>query len=90
MWAACRDTALQRDCNVGKADARVDLLVATSADGTTFTDPTVVANARVSSARINDAPSIVATSDHVYVQYDGSTPDRSAYDVFARVASGSP
>jgi hypothetical protein len=90
VWAACRDTALQRDCNVGKADARVDLLVSTSADGATFTDPTIVANARVSSARINDAPSIVATSDHVYVQYDGSTPNRSAYDVFARVASGSP
>jgi hypothetical protein len=90
MWAACRDTALVHDCNVGKAAARVDLLVATSADGTTFTGPAVVANARVSSARINDAPSIVATSDHVYVQYDGSTPNRSAYDVFARVATGSP
>jgi len=90
MWAACRDTALVRDCNVGKPDARVDLLVATSSDGTTFTDPAVAATARASGQPINDAPSIVATSDHVYVQYDGSTPDRSAYDVFARVAAGSP
>jgi hypothetical protein len=90
MWAACRDTALVRDCNVGKADARVDLLVATSTDGTTFTDPAVAATARASGHPINDAPSIVATSDHVYVQYDGYEPDRSAYDVFARVATGSP
>jgi hypothetical protein len=79
-----------RDCNVGKADARVDVLVSTSTDGTTFTDPAVLANARASGLRINDAPSIVATSDHVYVQFDGATPNRSAYDVFARVATGSP
>ena len=89
-WAACRDTALVRDCNIGKADARVDVLVSTSTDGTTFTDPAVLANARASGLRINDAPSIVATSDHVYVQFDGATPNRSAYDVFARVATGSP
>jgi hypothetical protein len=90
MWAACRDTALVHDCNVRKAEARVDLLGATSADGTTFTAPSIVAGAGVAGQRINDAPSIVATSDHVYVQYDGSTSNRSAYDVFARVATGSP
>src|SRR5262249_13596590 len=61
MWGSCRDTALERDCNVGKADARIDLLVATSADGTTFSDPEVVANTRTSGQPINDAPSIVAT-----------------------------
>jgi hypothetical protein len=90
MWAACRDTALVHDCNVGKADARVDLLAATSSDGTTFTAPTIVAGAGRPRQRINDAPSIVAAADHVYVQYDGSTSNRSGYDVFARVAIGSP
>jgi hypothetical protein len=90
MWAGCRDTALVHDCNVGKAAARVDLLVATSTDGTTFTTPSLVAGAGKPAQRINDAPSIVATSAHVYVQYDGSTSNRSAYDVFARVASGTP
>jgi hypothetical protein len=90
MWAACRDTSLVHDCNVGKPEARVDLLAATSTDGVTFTKPSRVAGSGTPGERINDAPSIVATADHVYVQYDGSTSDRSAYDVFARVASGGP
>jgi hypothetical protein len=90
MWAACRDTSLRHDCKVGKADARVDLLVATSVDGSTFTAPSVVAGAGRPAQRINDAPSIVATTDHVYVQYDGYTPNRSRYDVFARFATGAP
>src|SRR5207249_964803 len=44
-WAACRDTSLTYDCNSKKAAARVDLLSATSADGTLFTPPSVVASA---------------------------------------------
>ena len=79
MWAACRDTALVHDCNVRKPDARIDLLSATSPDGTTFTAPILVAGAGKSTQRINDAPSIVATDDHVYAQYDGPQVLLSAY-----------
>ena len=45
MWAACRDTSLNYDCNSQKAAARVDLLSATSSDGTLFTSPSVVSPA---------------------------------------------
>jgi hypothetical protein len=90
MWAACRDTALIHDCNVRRSDARVDLLSSTSQDGTSFTSPTLVAGAGTPTRRINDAPSVVATDGHVYMQYDGSTSNRSAYDVFARVGTGTP
>ncbi len=90
MWAACRDTSLVHDCNVRKREARIDLLSATSADGATFTRPTLVAGAGTPGRRINDAPSLVATGDHVYAQYNGSTSNGSNYDVFSRVATGGP
>jgi hypothetical protein len=90
MWAACRDTSLTHDCNVHKSEARIDLLSATSTDGATFTPPFLVAGAGKPTQRINDAPSIVATDARVYAQYDGSTSSGSAYDVFARVATGAP
>jgi hypothetical protein len=90
MWAACRDTSLLHDCNVRKSEARIDLLSATSADGVTFTGPILVAGAGTPGQRINDAPSLVVTGDHVYAQYDGSTSNGSDYDVFSRVATGTP
>jgi len=90
MWAACRDTSLLRDCNVRSSEARVDLLSSTSADGSVFTDPVLVSGAGKPTRRINDAPSLVATTGDVFVQYNGSTPNRSAYDVFARVGTISP
>jgi len=90
VWAACRDTSLVHDCNVRSADARVDLLSATSADGTTFTTPILIAGSGNQARRINDAPSLVATAGHVYTQYDASTSDGGAYDVFAKVAMGTP
>jgi hypothetical protein len=89
MWAACRDTSLRHDCNVRKSQARIDLLSATSMDGVTFTAPILVAGAGTPGRRINDAPSIVATGDHVYAQYNASTSNGSDYDVFSRVATGS-
>jgi hypothetical protein len=90
MWAACRDTSLLHDCNVHKREARIDLLSATSTNGLTFTTPILVAGAGMPRRRINDAPSLVATGDHVYAQYGASTSNGSAYDVFSRVATGSP
>ena len=90
MWAACRDTILRHDCNVRRPEARVDLLSVTSADGITFDPPVLAASAKVATQRINDAPSIVATAGHVFVQYDGSTSTGSDYDVFARVAASGP
>jgi hypothetical protein len=90
IWAACRDTTLVHDCNVRRSAARVDLLSSTSPDGVTFADPILVSGAGKTNRRINDAPSIVATADHVYTQYDGSTATGSDYDVFARVATGTP
>jgi hypothetical protein len=90
MWAACRDTSLVHDCNVRKSEARIDLLSATSSDGVTFTAPILVAGSATAGRRINDAPSLVATDDHVYAQYNASTSNGSHYDVFSRVATGSP
>jgi hypothetical protein len=90
MWAACRDTILRHDCNVRRPEARIDLLSATSPDGDTFGPPLLVASAGAKIQRINDAPSLVATADHVYAQYDGSTSSGSSYDIFARVATGIP
>ncbi len=90
MWAACRDRSLRRDCNVRKSEARIDLLSATSTDGVTFTAPILVAGAGTPGRRINDAPSLFATGDHVYAQYNSSTSNGSNEDVFSRVATGSP
>jgi hypothetical protein len=90
MWSACRDTTLVHDCNVRKPAARIDVLSATSSDGTTFGAPILVSPVGKPAQRINDAPSIVATSDHAYVQYDGATSSGAHRDVFARVAKGTP
>jgi hypothetical protein len=89
IWAACEATSLTYDCNSQKAAARVDLLSATSADGTLFTLPTVVAPA-TSGRTLNDQASVVATADHAYVQYNGSTANFGRYDVFDRIGTGSP
>jgi hypothetical protein len=89
MWAACRNTSLNYDCNSQKAAARVDLLSATSADGTLFTPPSVVSPA-TTGRTVNDQASVVATADHAYVQYNGSTANFGRYDIFDRVGTGSP
>ena len=89
MWAGCEDTSLTNDCNSHKAAARVDLLAATSTDGTLFTLPSLVAPA-ASGRTLNDQASIVATADHVYAQYNGSTANFGRYDIFDRIGAGSP
>jgi hypothetical protein len=90
MWAACRNTALVRDCDVRKPEARVDLLATAMPAGGAFGAPALIAGAGRPRQRINDAPSVVVTGDHVYVQYGGSTSSGSDYGLFARVATGTP
>jgi len=90
MWAGCEETSLIHDCNSAKRAARVDLLSATSADGTLFTPPSLVAAATPMGRTLNDQPSVVATSDHVYAQYNGSTASFARYDIFDVIGTGSP
>jgi hypothetical protein len=89
-WGACRDTALANDCNYGSGQARFDLLMSTSTNGTTFSAPALVADSAVSSQRMNDEPSIVATSGTTYVQYNGYTASYSNYDVYFVIGTGNP
>ncbi len=89
VWAACRDTSLNYDCNSQKAAARVDLLSATSSDGTLFTSPSVVSPA-TTGRTVNDQASVVATADHAYLQYNGSTANFGRYHIFDRIGTGSP
>jgi hypothetical protein len=90
IWAGCRNTSLRNDCNSRKVAARVDLLSASSPDGTVFTAPSLVALATPKGQTLNDQPSIVATSAHVYVQYNGSTANFGRYDIFDRIGTGAP
>ena len=89
VWAACEDTSLTYDCSSHRAAARVDLLSATSADGTLFTQPSVVAPATIGRT-LNDQASVVATAGHAYVQYNGSIANFGRYDIFDRIGTGSP
>ncbi|MDP9302778.1 MAG: glycoside hydrolase [Actinomycetota bacterium] len=90
MWAGCENTSLTNDCNSHKEAARVDLLSATSANGSLFTPPSLVAPATSNGRTLNDQASVVATSDHVYVQYNAYTANFGRYDIFARIGTGSP
>src|SRR5256885_996169 len=90
MWAGCRDRSLTNDCNGRQGVARVDLLSATSANGTLFSFPSLVAPATRNGRTVNDQASVVATADHVYAQYNGSTANFGRYDVFDRIGTGSP
>jgi hypothetical protein len=90
LWAGCRDTSLRNDCNGQQDAARVDLLSATSANGTLFSLPSLVAPATPNDRTLNDQASVVATADHVYAQYNGSTANFGRYDVFDRIGTGSP
>lgn len=90
MWGACRDTSLANDCNYGSGKARFDLLASTSANGTTFSTPVMVADSSDAGQRLNDEPSIVATSGTTYVQFNGYTANYSSYDVYALVGTGNP
>jgi hypothetical protein len=90
VWAGCENTSLTNDCNGHKAAARVDLLSATSANGTLFTSPSLIAPATPNGRTLNDQASVVATSDHAYVQYNGYTANFGRYDIFDRIGSGSP
>ena len=89
VWAACEDTSLTHDCNSHKAAARVDLLSASSADGTLFTLPSVVA-AATTGRTLNDQASVVATAGHAFAQYNGSTANFGRYDIFDRIGTGAP
>ena len=55
-----------------------------------FTAPSLVAPATSKGSTLNDQPSIVATSVHVYVQYNGSTANLGRYDIFDRIGTGAP
>jgi hypothetical protein len=90
IWAGCRNTSLRNDCNGRKVAARVDLLSASSSGGTVFTAPSLVAPATPKRQTLNDQPSIVATSAHVYVQYNGYTANFGRYDIFDRIGTGAP
>jgi hypothetical protein len=90
IWAGCRNTALRNDCDSRKVAVRIDLLSASSPDGTVFTAPSLVAPATPKGQTLNDQPSIVATSAHVYVQYNGYTANFGRYDIFDRIGTGAP
>ncbi|TMK36120.1 MAG: exo-alpha-sialidase [Actinobacteria bacterium] len=91
MWGGCRNTSLTYDCNGQQGSSpRVDLLSATSANGTLFSLPSLVAPAIPNGRTVNDQASVVATADHVFAQYNGSTANFGRYDVFDRIGTGSP
>jgi hypothetical protein len=90
IWAGCRNTSLRNDCTSRNVAARVDLLAASSPDGTVFTAPSLVAPATPKGQTLNDQPSIVATSAHVYLQYNGYTAKFGRYDIFDRIGTGAP
>jgi hypothetical protein len=90
-WGACIDTNLTNDCDYNKKTARFDLLVRTSANGTTWSTPKILGDSTASSkATLNDEPSIVVTSGKTYIQYNIYNAAYTAYDIYARVGTGNP
>jgi hypothetical protein len=90
-WGACRDTSLTLDCNYGSNKARFDLLVSTSANGTAWNTPTRLGDSAASAkSTLNDEGSMVLTAEKSYIQYNVYNAGYTAYDVWARVGTGSP
>ena len=89
MWAGCRDVGITNPCNYGSAKAKFDVLAATSTNGTSFTAPAQLAKSS-RTAQLNDEPSIVAVTGHVYSQYNAYKSNYGYYDVWGWKGTGSP
>ncbi|MEP6759166.1 MAG: hypothetical protein ABJB55_08225 [Actinomycetota bacterium] len=92
MWAGCRDTGITNPCNYGSAKAKFDELAATSATGTTWSAPAVVA-ASSRTAMLNDEASLVVipgtSGVKVFAQYNAYKSNYGYYDVWVNIGSGS-
>ena len=92
MWAGCKDTGITNPCNYGSAKAKFDELAATSATGTTWSTPAVVA-ASTTKVQLNDEASMVVIPDasgvKIFAQYNAYKSNYSYYDVWLNTATGS-
>ena len=92
MWAGCKDTGITNPCNYGSAKAKFDELAATSANGTTWSAPSVVA-ASTKTAMLNDEASMVVIPDasgvKIFAQYNAYKSNYGYYDVWVNIATGS-
>jgi hypothetical protein len=89
MWAGCRDVGITNPCNYGSAKAKFDLLAATATNATTWSAPSQVALSS-RTAQLNDEPSLVVVSGHVYSQYNAYKSNYGYYDVWGLNGTGSP
>jgi hypothetical protein len=92
MWGACRDVGITNPCNYDSVKAKFDLLVSTSADGTTWHGPTRI-EASSTSQVLNDEPSMVVVGDpsgvKVFAQYNAYNSKYTYYDVWMKIGTGS-
>jgi hypothetical protein len=89
MWAGCRDVGITNPCNYGSAKAKFDLLAATATNATTWGAPSQLAKS-ATGAQLNDEPSLVVVSGHVYAQYNSYKSTYNYYDVWGWNGTGSP
>jgi hypothetical protein len=89
MWAGCRDVGITNPCNYSSAKAKFDLLAATATNATTWGAPSQLAKSS-NTAQLNDEPSIVVVSGHVYAQYNAYKSTYHYYDVWGWNGTGSP
>jgi hypothetical protein len=89
MWAGCRDVGITNACNYASAKAKFDLLAATATSATSFGAPVQLAKSSTT-AQLNDEPSIVVISGHVYSQYNAYKSNYHYYDVWGWNGTGSP
>ena len=93
MWAGCQATGITNPCNYDSAKAKFALLSATSANGTTWSAPTVVA-ASTTKATLNDEASLVvipgatAGTVKVFAQYNAYKSNYGYYDVWVNIGNG--
>ena len=92
MWAGCRDVGITNPCNYASAKAKFDELASTSATGTTWSAPTMVA-ASSTKVQLNDEASMVVIPDvsgvKIFGQYNAYKSNYSYYDVWVNIATGS-
>ena len=89
MWAGCREVGITNPCNYGSAKAKFDLLAATATNATTWSAPKQLAKSSTT-AQLNDEPSLVVVSGHVYGQYNAYKSNYHYYDVWGWNGTGSP
>lgn len=89
MWAGCRDVGITNPCNYGSAKAKFDLLAATATNATTWSAPAQLAKSSTT-VQLNDEPSLVVVSGHVYAQYNAYKSNYHYYDVWGWNGTGSP